>query len=108
MNSENLEIKVGEIFEVQGIGLPLVGETELLRLELDYDSAGIKLLNTAQNKKLEGRIYNNFYTFQALKEGYHNINFYYVNFISNKKWTPNEQSSFYGRHEKIIKVKISA
>ncbi len=108
MNSKNLEVKVGEVFEVQGISLPLVGETELLRLELDYNEMGLKLLNSAQNKKIEGRLYQNFYTFQALKEGDHRINFYYKMFNSDKKWVPNEQSSFYGRHEKVINVKVSS
>lgn len=108
MSSENLEVKVGEVFEVQGLSLPLVGETELLRPELVYNAEGIKLLNTAQNKKIEGRTYKNFCTFQALKKGDHQINFYYKMFNSDKKWIPSEQSSFYGRHEKVINVKVSS
>ncbi len=105
-NTETLEVRLGSVFEVNSLKLPLVGETSLLKPKLFYDESALKLLNSASDKKQEGSFREDFNTFEAVKEGSYKIHFYFVEFNSEQQWIPVKDSSFYGRHEKIIEVKV--
>ncbi|MBI4918999.1 hypothetical protein HY837_03655 [archaeon] len=105
-NTENLELKVGELVEVSTLKLPLVAETEFLNSHLDYDKNGLKLVDFLVNKKGEGGLNENRYVFETIKEGEYSIHLYFKSINSGEQWIPEKQSSFYGRHEKIVKVNV--
>ncbi len=105
-NTENLELKVGEVFEVSTLKLPLVAETEFLTPQLSYDKNGLRLVNYLTNKKEEGGLYQNFYVFEALNKGDYAVHLYFKSILSEGQWIPEKESSFYGRHEKIVKVRV--